>query len=289
MSDPLRPPADTDEEDGPFPARYGTVGQSADSPNDPSGPTSKEGRPGRLGRTGEQGSFRRQRHTEASGPVPAVAGAGTGSATLPVGRGAGADVPTSSTRTVADPPRRSPGLRPAPPRPEGDEVVTEPAGRRSDPNYVVPDTVARQVGREYAPDAEVIVGRHHWWQLRRKVTVVRGRSSRRLVRRIDTWSVFKISFIFYVLSFLIIMIAGLITWRVAVQVGFVTDIQKAVRSLADDRKFVLHGDVVFKYSLIGGAAMTIVLTLLNVVASMLYNLISDIFGGIQVIVVSEPD
>jgi hypothetical protein len=217
--------------------------------------------------------------------VPAVAGAPTGtvnrSTTTP-------DRPTASTRAVGEQTRRPSGLR----TDTGTLPVTEPA-RRAAPapggGRRLPDTVAREVGREYAPEAEVIVGRPHPWQLRRKVTVVRGRSSRRLVRRLDTWSVFKVSFIFYLLAFLIVLVAGLVTWRVAIQVGFVTDIQKAVRSLFDDRKFILHGNVVFKYGTIGGAVLVVVLTILNVVAAMLYNLISDIFGGVQVIVVSEPD
>ncbi len=166
---------------------------------------------------------------------------------------------------------------------------TEPGPARHRPDRTLPDNVARQVGREYAPDSEIAVGAHHWWQRRRKVTVVRARSSRRLIRRLDTWTVFKVSFLFYVLMLVVVLVAGLVAWRVAIQVGFVNDIQKAVRSLADDRKFKLHGNVAFKYTAIGGAVLVIAGTLLNVVASMLYNLLSDLVGGIQAIVISEPD
>jgi len=160
---------------------------------------------------------------------------------------------------------------------------------RAAPGTAVSDAVAMQVAREYAPDAEIRMGEQHWWQHRRKVTVVRSRSARRLVRRLDTWTVFKVSLIFYLLLLVIVLVAGIVAWRVAGQVGFITDIQKGVRSLADDRSFKLHGGVVFKYSLMGGAALAVAGTILNVVAAMLYNLISDIVGGIQVIVVTEPD
>lgn len=214
----------------------------------------------------------------ASGGLPA----GTGSR----GSSGGSHARTSTDRTaMAEPatmaiPAATPSSAPS---------TSSNGALRAAPGTAVSDAVAMQVAREYAPDAEIRLGGHHWWQHRRKVTVVRSRSARRLVRRLDTWTVFKVSLIFYLLLLVIVLVAGIVAWRVAGQVGFITDIQKGVRSLADDQSFKLHGGVVFKYSLMGGAALAVAGTILNVVAAMLYNLISDIVGGIQVIVVTEPD
>ncbi len=85
------------------------------------------------------------------------------------------------------------------------------------------------------------------------------------------------------------LVAGVVTWSVAQHLGFVNDIQRSVRSLADDRKFILHGSVALKYSAAGGAALGLLGTLFNTVAAMLYNLLSDVIGGVQVVVVTEPD
>jgi hypothetical protein len=192
--------------------------------------------------------------------------------------------------TVARARGRVPLSPPVPaPEVEAEPDVAPPARRPRRPPRILPDDVAREVVRQYAPDAELKIGRHHWWQLRRKVTVMRSRSSRRLVRRLDTWTVFKVSFVFYVLFLAAVLVAGLVAWHVAYQVGFIHDIQKAVRSLADDTKFQLHGRVIFKYTAVGGGILAVAGTILNVVAAMLYNLISDIFGGVQLVVVSEPD
>ena len=110
-----------------------------------------------------------------------------------------------------------------------------------------------------------------------------------MLRRIDTWTVFKMSFFFYLLLLVIVMVAGVVTWFVAQRIGFVGDIQKSVRSLADDRSFILHGGPVFEYSLLGGAVLAVAGTLLNTIGAMLYNLLSDLVGGVQTIVVTEPD
>jgi hypothetical protein len=161
---------------------------------------------------------------------------------------------------------RSAAATMAPPRPAGPSAWADGA---------VPATAEASGSRRFAR--------------REKVTVVRSRSSRRLVRRIDTWTVLKVSLIFYLLMLVISLLAGIAAWHVAVSLSFVSDIQKSVRSLADDTKFVLHPNAVLEYGAAIGVVLAVVGTVLNVVAALLYNLISDIFGGVQVVVVTEPD
>ena len=151
-----------------------------------------------------------------------------------------------------------------------------------------PDWMARRIVESEAPGAAYELGKQRRWR-RRKVTVLRSRTNRRLVRRIDTWTVFKVSFIFYVLLLAIVLVAGVATWSVAQHLGFIGDIQKSVRSLADDKTFVFHGDVALRYAAAGGGVLALLGTLFNTVAAMLYNLISDVVGGLQVIVVTQPD
>ncbi len=152
----------------------------------------------------------------------------------------------------------------------------------------MPDAMVRRVAESVVRDAPFEIGKDHRWR-RRKVTVMRTRVNRRMVRRIDTWTVFKVSLLFYILMLAVVLVAGLVTWSVAQHLGFVNDIQKSVRSLADDKKFILHGGAALKYSAAGGAVLGLIGTLLNTVAAMLYNLLSDVVGGVQVIVVTEPD
>jgi hypothetical protein len=124
---------------------------------------------------------------------------------------------------------------------------------------------------------------------RQKVRVVRSTSSRRLVRRIDTWTVFKVSLVFYLLALIILVVAGIILWNVAEAFGTITSIQKSAKSLFDLSHFVIKPIPLLEYTTAGGAILCVLGTIVNTVVALLYNLISDVVGGVQVVVVTEPD
>ncbi len=112
---------------------------------------------------------------------------------------------------------------------------------------------------------------------------------RRLVRRVDAWTVFKVSLLFYVLMLGIFLLAGVVAWQVAVPLHFIRDIERAVRTLADARKFVLRPMPVLEYAAAAGGALALLGTVMNTVAAVLYNLISDVIGGVQTIEVVKDE
>ncbi len=120
-------------------------------------------------------------------------------------------------------------------------------------------------------------------------TAAAGVPIRRLVRRVDAWTVFKVSFLFYVLMLGIFLLAGVVAWRVAVPLHFIRDIERAVRTLADARKFVLRPMPVLEYAAAAGGALALLGTVMNTVAAVLYNLISDVIGGVQTIEVVKDE
>jgi hypothetical protein len=255
-----------------------TVGDGARSGPYASGDGGAAWAPGGAPGTGATVALRPAglRRSPGRGDVGASGSAGSnGAVGEPVATAVGAGGVTGPVEP-AGPVQRRVSVSPDPGSP------AEPAARGTS------DWMARRVAEAVAPGVSYEIGKERRFR-RRKVTVVRSRSDRRLVRRIDTWTVFKMSFCFYALMLIVVMVAGVVTWYVAQRVGFVTDIQKSVRSLADDRSFVLHGNAAFKYCGLGGAVLALAATILNVVAAILYNLLSDVVGGVQVVVVTEPD
>lgn len=109
------------------------------------------------------------------------------------------------------------------------------------------------------------------------------REQRALIRRIDTWTVFKVSLCFYLIALIVVLVAGVVVWQVATALGFIADIQKAVRSLADAYKFKLRAGVVLEWTAAVGAVLCVAGTLVNVIAAVIYNLISDVVGGVQLV------
>jgi hypothetical protein len=117
--------------------------------------------------------------------------------------------------------------------------------------------------------------------------VVRGRRTRRVVRRIDVWTVFKMSLLFYLCVFLVFMVAGLVLWNIAGYFNVITSVQKFIKSIFELQSFSFHSSVVLEALAVGGLVMVALATMANVLAALIYNLISDVVGGVQLVVLEE--
>jgi hypothetical protein len=118
---------------------------------------------------------------------------------------------------------------------------------------------------------------------------VQGRRTRRVIRRIDSWTVLKLSFLFYLCVALVLMIAGVALWNIAGAFDVITNVEKFIQQLFDLQSFRLRANVILEYSALGAGVLVILGTGINVLIALLYNLISDVIGGVQVIVLEEQD
>jgi len=123
----------------------------------------------------------------------------------------------------------------------------------------------------------------------RRRKVVRDVRNRRVVRRLDILSVLKVSLLFYFCVLVVLVVAGAVLWDVAVEAGVIKSLDKLVKSLFALSSFQLHPVAALEWgtAVVGGACLIGVLV--NVLAAILYNLISDLVGGIQVTVVDNRD
>jgi hypothetical protein len=85
------------------------------------------------------------------------------------------------------------------------------------------------------------------------------------------------------------LLAGVALWNVASALGTITSIDKSIKTLFDLKTFTLRPGPVLAYSLAGGAILVVIGTLVNVMIAVVFNLISDVTGGLAVRVVSHPD
>jgi hypothetical protein len=114
-----------------------------------------------------------------------------------------------------------------------------------------------------------------------------GRRTRRVVRKIDVWTVLKMSILFYLCVFLVFMVAGIVLWNIADAFNVIASVEKFVRSIFDLQKFTFQPSAVLQSALLGGGVLVLLATGANVLAALLYNLISDVVGGVQFIVLEE--
>jgi hypothetical protein len=110
----------------------------------------------------------------------------------------------------------------------------------------------------------------------------RPRQSRVVIRKVGPWSVLKFSLIFYFCVMLVVLLAlGMLYWLLGA-IGAIDSVTRLMQDLFADDSFQIHGDWVFTRLALIGLGMVVVWSLINVFVAFLYNLISDVVGGIDV-------
>ena len=121
----------------------------------------------------------------------------------------------------------------------------------------------------------------------RTASRLRARRVRRLVRHVEPWSVLKMSLVFYFCLWVILLIAGVILWRFAVTSGTVERLENFIEELFALETFTFNPDQIFRVSALGGLVMVVAGSGFTVLMAVLFNLISDLIGGVRMTVVEE--
>ena len=114
----------------------------------------------------------------------------------------------------------------------------------------------------------------------------KGRRVRRVVRHIDTWSVLKVSAFFWLSLMAVILLAGILLWLAGSAFGAIDSVERFMEGLGfKDFEFV--GGQLLRGFMAAGLVMVVLATGVAVLMAVVYNLISDLVGGIQVTVLEE--
>lgn len=121
----------------------------------------------------------------------------------------------------------------------------------------------------------------------RRAVRLQARKVRRVVRHVEPWSVLKISLIFYLCLWFIVMLAGVMLWSIAVGSGTVDDTESFIEELFALAEFTFNAGQIFRGFAVGGLVLVVAGTFFNVLLCVLFNLISDLTGGVRVTVIEE--
>lgn len=124
-----------------------------------------------------------------------------------------------------------------------------------------------------------------------KVPRVLGRKPRvrkvtRVVRHVDPWSVFKIALVAHLVLYVIVLTASVLLWNVANATGTVDNVERFFESFGWN-SFEFNGGELYHAGWIAGLFVVIGLTGLAVLAATLFNLITDLVGGVRFTVLEE--
>jgi hypothetical protein len=127
------------------------------------------------------------------------------------------------------------------------------------------------------------------WSLaeRRRRRRLQIRSVRRIVRRVELWSVLKLSLILYLCLWAVLLVAALILWNAVDSTGLIDRIEAVVTQIFGLESFAFDPGEIFRVYALGSLVMAILATVFNVMAAVLFNLISELVGGLRLMLVEE--
>ena len=114
----------------------------------------------------------------------------------------------------------------------------------------------------------------------------RVRRVTRVVRHIDPWSTFKLALVFSLVGYLVCLTSGVLLWRVADSTGTLDNVERWFTQFGWET-FEFDGGEIFHNAWIIGLFLAVGLTGAAVLMATLFNLVSDIVGGIRVTVLEE--
>jgi Transmembrane domain of unknown function (DUF3566) len=110
----------------------------------------------------------------------------------------------------------------------------------------------------------------------------RPRQTRVVLRKVGPWSVFKFSLLFYLCVVTVILLALAMLYGLLGAMGALEHVTEFARNLFADKSFSINGGWIFARLTVLGLFMVVIWSLINVFIAFLYNLISDVIGGIDV-------
>ena len=122
----------------------------------------------------------------------------------------------------------------------------------------------------------------------RRDPLAQGRRVRLVVRRIEPWTVLKFSVLLFATLYLVILVAGLVLWAAATATGLRDNVESFIGELIASEDFKILGPTMFRASVVGGLVLVVMGTGANVLLAVLYNLISDVVGGVIVVFEERP-
>ncbi len=116
---------------------------------------------------------------------------------------------------------------------------------------------------------------------------LRARKSRRVIRHIDPWSVLAFSVFFHIFVFSVLLLASVLVWGFAIEQGMVENVENFIQELGDYETFKINADVMFRAAIVIAGLLTLASSIMVVLLTIVFNIISDLIGGIRVTVIEE--
>ncbi len=113
---------------------------------------------------------------------------------------------------------------------------------------------------------------------------------RRIIRRVDPWTVLKVSFIVYLVAAFAFMLASVMFWEVVERSGIpqkITDFLIQITLLDEGEAPFSNTEQFIRLSAILAVAWAVMSSGLTTLAAIMYNLVADVVGGVELVLLEE--
>lgn len=116
------------------------------------------------------------------------------------------------------------------------------------------------------------------------------RRVRRIIRKIDPWTVFKVSAIFWAVAGLALVLGLVMFWSVLNAAGIpqsITDFLIDITLLEEGSEPFADSENFLRIAVFGSIVWSVLGTGFTTLAAVMYNLVADVVGGVEIVVLEE--
>ena len=113
-----------------------------------------------------------------------------------------------------------------------------------------------------------------------------GRRVRRIVRRVDLWSVLKLATVLYTCLYVAVLATLALVWSIAYSSGQIDKVQSFLADVGLEN-YRFYGDQMFRACAAIGAVGVLAGIIITVLTAALVNVVSEMTGGIRLVVIEE--
>jgi len=93
--------------------------------------------------------------------------------------------------------------------------------------------------------------------------------------------------LFHLCLFAALLLASVLVWNVAAEAGTIENMESFIRELGDYETFEIDGEAIFRAAVAIAGIMTLAASVLVVLLTVMFNLLSDLLGGVRITVIEE--
>lgn len=115
-----------------------------------------------------------------------------------------------------------------------------------------------------------------------------ARTSHVVLRRVQPWSVLKLSLVFYLCVSLVLLVAGIVLWLGASAAGVVENIESFFQDAGFDGFEFAAAQLLRAFAIIA-VILVVAGTVANLLLAALFNLMSDVVGGVRITLAEDVE